>query len=157
MPYRPYRIHRQAGLDSRFISIELDGREVYVLEREDDGKGIWALYPVRDGVRGAKMERDQYANDLIERVTHGLICAGHIARVDAGYAVPVPVDAGDFYVSGLGYLCCRKPVGMVLSEAAVSTYGIHARHQIRMATLEERLAAGLDVKDATRAAVLLVP
>jgi len=157
MTHRPYRIHRQAGLDSQFISIELDGQQVYVLEREDEGKGIWALYPVRDGVRGAKMERDQYANDLIELVTHELICAGHIASVEGGYVVPVPVDTGDFYVSGLGYLCCRTPVNRVLSEAAVSACGIHARHQIRPATLEEREAAGLDLKDTTRSAVFLMP
>jgi hypothetical protein len=139
------------------ISISLDGREVYALEREANGRGVWALYPVTNSVRGAKLDRDQYANDLIERVTHGLICAGHIARVGEGFVVPVPIEAGDFYVSGFGYLCSRNPFRMVLSDAPVSLYGISAPHQIRPATLEERQAAGLDMADATRAAVFLAP
>ncbi|MBU9200314.1 hypothetical protein KTD31_02970 [Burkholderia multivorans] len=146
-----YRVLRQDSL----ISIELDGKEVYVLEREDNGKGFWALYPVRDGARGAQVDRDQYSNDLIERVTHGLICAGHVARVDAGYVVPVPVDTGDFYVSGFGYLCCRTPVRMVLSEAPVHARGMAERPQIRPATLDERQAAGLDLKDSMRSAVFI--
>jgi hypothetical protein len=139
------------------ISIEMNEREVFVLERENGGQGCWELYPVTDGVRGALLDRDQYANDLIARVTHGLICAGHIARVDGGYVVPVPIEAGDFYVSSFGYLCSRNPFRMVLSEGPVSVHGIAARHQIRPATMEERQAAGLDVADATRSAVFLAP
>ncbi|KVP75446.1 hypothetical protein WJ96_06980 [Burkholderia ubonensis] len=149
-----YRINRD---DDKRISIQLDGQEAFVLEREDNGRGIWALFPVRDGVRGAKIDRDQYSNDLIERVTGGLILAGHVARVAAGYVVPVPVGAGDFYVSSMGYLCCRAPVRMVLTEAPVTAYGIEARHQIRPATVAERQEAGLDVSDATRSAVFLEP
>jgi hypothetical protein len=148
-----YRVLRQQS----HISIELDGRKVFALERENGGQGVWALYPVTDGGRGTMLDRDQYANDLIERVTHGLICAGHIAMVDGGYVVPVPIEAGDFYVSSFGYLCSRNPFRMVLSEAPVSTYGIEARHQIRAATLEERQAAGLDIADATHGAVFLTP
>ncbi|KVP39603.1 hypothetical protein [Burkholderia ubonensis] len=148
-----YRIKR----DETRISIQLDGKEAFVLEREDEGRGIWALFSVRDGVRGAKIDRDQYSNDLIDRVTSGLILAGHVARVAAGYVVPVPVDVGDFYVSGTGYLCCRTPVRMVLTDAPVTTYGIEARHQIRPATLAERQEAGLDVGDTTRSAVFLEP
>ncbi|HDR9103688.1 hypothetical protein [Paraburkholderia sp. A3RO-2L] len=146
-----YRVRRQDSL----ISIELDGKEAYVLEREDNGKGFWALYPVRDGARGAQVERDQYSNDLIERVVHGLICAGHVARADGGYVVPVPVEAGDFYVSGFGYLCCRTPFRMVLSESPVHGRSIAARPEIRRATLEERQAAGLDTQDPTRSAVFI--
>ena len=148
-----YRISRA---DAR-ISIELDGKEAFVLEREDDGRGFWSLFPVRDGVRGAKIDRDQYSNDLIERVTGGLLLAGHMAHVPAGYVIPVPVNTGGFYVSGLGYLCCRVPVQMVLTESPLAFYGIKGPHQIRPATLEERQEAGLDVRDATNTAVLLAP
>jgi len=147
-----YRVSR---LPTR-ISIELDSREVFVLQREDDGQGAWALYPVSDGVRGAMIDRSQHANDLIARVTQGLICAGHVASVDGGYVVAVPIEAGDFYISSFGYLCSRNPFRMVLSETPVSGFGIESRHQIRPATLEERLAAGLDIADTTRAAVFLM-
>ncbi len=145
-----YRVLRQ---ESR-ITIERDGLTVFVLERETDGQGIWALYPLTAGTRGAKLDRDQYANDLIERVTHGLICAGHIAQVAAGYVVRVPIDAGDFYVSSFGYLCCRNPFRMVLSEAPVSRYGITSG-RIRPATIEERLSAGLDIGDSSSSALFL--
>jgi hypothetical protein len=146
-----YRVSRQPAR----ISIELDSREVFVLQREEDGQGTWALYPVSNGARGAMIDRGQHANDLIARVTQGL-SAGHVASVDGGYVVPVPIEAGDFYISSFGYLCSRNPFRMVLSETPVSCYGIEARHQIRPATLEERQAAELDIADTTCAAVFLM-
>jgi hypothetical protein len=138
------------------IAIALDSREVFALQREEDGQGAWVLYPVSDGVCGAMIDRSQHANDLIARVTQGLICAGHVASVDGGYVVPVPIEAGDFYISSFGYLCSRNPFRMVLSETPVSRYGIESSHQIRPATLEEQLSAGLDIADTARVAVFLM-
>lgn len=146
-----YHIRRH---DNTRISIERDGQLAFELERMDAGRGIWALYPVYAGARGAVITTDQYSNDLIEWVTSGFIRGGHLARVDGGYVVPVPFEAGDFYVSGTGYLCCRKPVRMVLTERPVTEQGIQSRHQIRPASLAEREAAGLDMRDATSAVFL---
>lgn len=139
------------------ISIERDGQLAFELERGDGGRGIWELYPVRAGARGAKIMADQYSNDLIEWVTCGHILGGHLASVEGGYVVPVPFEAGDFYVSGTGYLCCRKPVRMVLTERPVTEQGIRWGHQIRPALLAEREAAGLDVRDGATSAVFLSP
>ncbi len=122
-------------------SIQLDGKEVWCLEREDQGRGHWLLHRVVDGVKGPAITRDQYSNDLIETVTVGLVLAGHVAQVEGGVVVPVPVDVGDFYVSGFGYLCSRNPVRMVLSEFPLPKE--LQGHSIRMASPAEKLAAGL--------------
>jgi len=147
-----YRVTRH---DNTRISIELAGQVAFELERENEGRGIWALYPVRNRARGVKITSDQYANDLIEWVTSGLVRGGHVARVAEGYVVQVPAEARDFYVSGTGYLCCRAPVRMVLAETPVIDLGIQTRQQIRAATPAEREAAGLDLRDASLSAVFL--
>lgn len=135
-----YRVTRH---DNTRVSIELDGQLAFELEREADGGRRWALYPAHAGTRGAKIMTDQYSNDLIEWVTCGHIRGGHLAAVAGGYVVPVPVDVGDFYVSGTGYLCSRTPVRMVLTEKPVLGLGISLSARIRPATLVERQAAGL--------------
>jgi hypothetical protein len=149
-----YRIHRH---DNTRISIELDGILAFELERENAGRGFWGLYPVHSGARGVRITTDQYSNDLIEWITSGLVRGGHLASVAGGYVVPVPAGAGEFYVSGTGYLCCRTPVRMVLTEKPVTGQGIRWGTQIRPASLTEREAAGLDMTDSTIAGVFLSP
>lgn len=149
-----YQVRRQ---DNTHISIEMDGAVAFELERENEGKGFWGLYPVHHGVRGVRITTDQYSSDLIERITGGLILGGHLARVEGGFVVPVPMDAGDFYVSGTGYLCCRTPLRLVLTEKPVLGHGIRHRGQIRPASLEERAAAGLNIRDGSLSGVFLTP
>ena len=144
-----YRVTRH---DNTRIAIERDGVLAYELERENGGRGIWALFPVHDGVRGAKITSDQYANDLIEWVSSGFIRGGHVAAVDGGYVVPVPSNAGEFYVSGTGYLCCRTPRRMVLTERPITEQGISASVHLRPASREELDRAGLLRDDSSEGA-----
>lgn len=141
------------------IEVKVDGRLAYVMERENEGRGFWALFPVFDGKRGARITTDQYSNDLIEMITSGLICGGHLAHVEGGFVVPAPADASDFYVSGTGYLCARSRVRRVLSEKPImdllKKVGPYAQPKLRPATLAEREAAGLDVNDVTMSAVFI--
>jgi hypothetical protein len=145
--------------DNTRISVKMNEQLVYELERENQGRGIWALFPVDDGKRGAKIMSDQYSNDLLEMITSNLICAGHIARVEGGFVVPVPADAGDIYVSGTGYLCARRPVRRVLSKTPVlgltPTSHPYTKPSFRTATAAEREAAGLNVNDAAMSAIFL--
>jgi hypothetical protein len=135
-----YRVTRHENIR---ISIERDGVLAYELERENGGRGIWALFPVHDGARGAKITSDQYSNDLVEWVTSGFIRGGHVAAVDGGYVVPAPANAGEFYVSGTGYLCCRTPRRMVLTERPITEQGIAASVRLRPASRAELEQAGL--------------
>ena len=135
-----FRVHRN---DNTFISIERDGCVVYELERENDGRGIWALFPVHAGVRGAKITSDQYSNDLVEWVTSGFVLGGQVAQLAEGYVVPAPAGTGEFYVSGTGYLCCRTPRRMVLTERPITEQGVPANVRLRPATRAELAMAGL--------------
>lgn len=66
------------------------------------------------------------------------------ARVGPHYVVPVPADAGDFYVSGTGHLCARHPRPQILLERPVSEFGIRFPSQIvGLADLEACRAAGI--------------
>lgn len=147
-----YRVQRH---DNTRITIDRDGKLAYELEREHGGRGFWALFPVYDGKRGARITTDQYSNDLIEWVSSGLVQGGHLAEVAGGYVVPAPVEAREFYISGTGYICCRQPVRMVLTEHPVTEYGIRDTRQIRPATAAEQEAAGLVAQDLSRSAVFL--
>lgn len=144
-----YRVIRH---DNTKISIERDGQLAFELERENAGRGIWALFPVHSGVRGTKITSDQYSNDLIEWATSGFICRGHVAQVAGGYVVPAPAKAGEFYVSGTGYLCCRTPRRMVLTERPVTELGIPASVRLRQASREELDQAGLLRLDSSQSA-----
>jgi hypothetical protein len=147
-----YRVQRH---DNTRIAIERDGKLAFELEREHGGRGFWALFPVYDGKRGARITTDQYANDLVEWVSSGFVQGGHIAVVEGGFVVPVPREARDFYISGTGYLCCRQPVRMVLTEHLVTTHGIRDARQIRAATAAEKEAAGLAESSEAPSAVFL--
>lgn len=147
-----YRVQRH---DNTRIVIERDGKLAFELEREDEGRGFWALFPVYDGKRGARITTDQYANDLIEWVSSGLVQGGHIAQVPGGFVVPVPTNAREFYISGTGYLCCRQPVRMVLTEHPVTDHGIRDARQIRAATAAEQEAAGLTAGSPAQSALFL--
>jgi hypothetical protein len=146
-----YRVQRH---DNTRIAIERDGKLAFELERENGGRGFWALFPVHDGQRGARITTDQYANDLIEWVSSGLVQGGHLAEVADGYVVPVPAGAREFYISGTGYLCCRQPVRMVLTERPVVEHGIRDARQVRFATPAEREAAGLSQQADAQAVFL---
>ena len=143
--------------DNTRISIDLNGKLAFELEREHEGRGFWALYPVHDGARGARITTDQYSNDLVEWVTSGFIRGGHIAQVPGGYVVPAPAEAGEFYISGTGYLCCRLPRRMVLTERPVTEQGIPAAVRLRVAASAECEAAGLALNNTVIGVFLAVP
>ncbi|KVP96909.1 hypothetical protein WJ97_13885 [Burkholderia ubonensis] len=140
--------------DNNRVSIEVDGCEAFVFERAAEGP--WAQFLVRDGLT-FQVECDDDGEALIDRSVYNLANRGHAAKVAAGYVLQIPADTSDFYLSGLGYLCCRTPVRMAVSLVRVGELGIEGPHQIRPATREEERAAGFDGKDATLKTVFLMP
>lgn len=64
-----------------------------------------------------------------------------------GHHVLLPVEDGvnEFYLSGTGYVCARKPRCMTLSESPVTTLGIRDKSQILgFASLEHKIQAGIN-------------
>lgn len=53
---------------NRIIEVYKDSVLVFKLEREDDGKGVWALYRVDNGVVGKIIDRDPLRVDLFENI-----------------------------------------------------------------------------------------
>lgn len=81
---------------------------------------------------------------------------GGMTMLDGAYLISVPADVGDFFISGLGYLCARTPNRITLSEGSLTAHGIKTNDQIMgYATLEQRHQAGLDI--TTPALVLRPP
>jgi hypothetical protein len=132
--------------DGAKISISHEGCECYRLERESNGRGIWALYRVKDGVQGEKIDRDQYSNDLIEGLNCGLYREGELIQVGEYFLLPVDPGVSDFYISSLGFLCARKPSQIVLSGKSVVKMGITDTSQIAgYASIELKQQAGIEV------------
>lgn len=140
--------------DEKRISIEVDGREAFVFERT--AEGVWQQFLVRNGKRSL-CECNEDGETLIDRTAYHLTAQGHAAKVADGYVLPVPASAGDFFISGLGFLCCRLPQRKVASFVRVDELGIRSPHQLRPATREEERSAGLDGKDTMVKTVFLMP
>lgn len=53
-----------------------------------------------------------------------LVSTGAVVQIDDRRFVIVPGYTDDFYISGTGYLCCRSPMIMSLSETPVLPYTV---------------------------------
>ncbi|KWA83736.1 hypothetical protein WL29_20435 [Burkholderia ubonensis] len=140
--------------DEKRISIEVDGCETFVFERTTEG--VWQQFLVRNG-KPTPGECNEDGETLIDRTAYHLTTQGHAAKVADGYVLPVPAAASDFFISGLGFLCCRLPQRKLVSSVRVGELGIKSPHQIRPATREEERSAGIDGKDTTLKTVFLMP
>lgn len=129
------------------LTVLLDGQPAFLLT--PDAHGIWEAYDCRsvaiDGdlqvVRSLlPFDRGLKCAVVLARLCRSLMAVGHLAQVPAGFIIPAPREARDFYLSGTGFLCARQPVVRVLTQQPVPT---GAGGLMRPATEEECLSAGL--------------
>lgn len=116
--------------DGTRIAIFQDDIETFRLDRDPYHGHIWALRRVVNGVPGPVITRDQYSADLIEAVTANLILPGELIDAGEHFLLVAPANAADFYVSGTGFLCARRPARMVLTAMPVEPFGITMSHHV---------------------------
>ncbi len=158
MSRREFPITVDAREDGSYLVRDTGGTPRFTLVRRiepktTNGGGLWEVRRLVEGQPAQLVDEQPYLNDALENIKHGYYPYNLPPVVNGWLVIEVPRDAGDFYISGSGFLCARAPVHNVMLDTPVTDFGVVSNSQILgMASIEHLRLAGLP---DTASAVLL--